>query len=333
MNAFAIVILNWNGKELLEKFLPNVVLFSKRASIYVIDNASSDASVSFVKENYPQITIIPLSENYGYAKGYNLGLQHVKEPYWCLLNSDVEVTENWLEPIQKLFDENTSIGIIQPKILQYHQKNSFEYAGAAGGFIDRYGFPFCRGRVFNTLEEDHGQYNGVSPIFWASGACLFMKSSVFNQLKGFDSVFFAHQEEIDLCWRAFNEGILVYYHSDSVVYHVGAATLSAGSPYKTFLNFRNSLLMLYKNLPPRNKFGVIFKRLCWDGLAGIHFMFQLKPLHCFAIVKSHFSFYSHLFSYQNKVVQNPKESYFYTRSVVVSYFWKRKKTFKELPQA
>lgn len=327
MKEIAVVILNWNGKELLQKFLPAVVQHSNQAQIYVIDNASTDDSVAFLQTNFPEVHLIQNQQNLGYAGGYNQGLKQVKEPIYCLINSDVLVTENWLAPILKLLGEQPEIGIVQPKILDYKRRNYFEYAGAAGGFIDAYGFPFCRGRVFDTIEKDEGQYNDITPVFWASGACFFVRKSVFEQLNGFDTLFFAHQEEIDFCWRAHIHNIQVYYCGFSTVYHVGGATLSNGNPKKTFLNFRNSLLMLYKNRPKKGKFINIFMRLSLDGLAGIHFFLNGKPQHCWAIVRSHFSFYRLI----SQSTVNPNAiKYYRVKSVVWTYFIRRKKTFLQI---
>lgn len=327
MKEIAVVILNWNGKELLQKFLPAVVQHSNQAQIYVIDNASTDDSVVFLQNNFPEVRLIQNQQNLGYAGGYNQGLEQIKEPFYCLINSDVLVTENWLTPILKLLGEQPEIGIVQPKILDYKRRNYFEYAGAAGGFIDAYGFPFCRGRVFDTIEKDEGQYNDITPVFWASGACFFVRKSVFEQLNGFDTLFFAHQEEIDFCWRAHIQNIQVYYCGFSTVYHVGGATLSNGNPKKTFLNFRNSLLMLYKNRPKKGKFINIFTRLSLDGLAGIHFLLKGKPQHCWAIVRSHFSFYRLI----SQSTVNPNAiKYYRVKSVVWAYFIRRKKTFLQI---
>lgn len=327
MKEIAVVILNWNGKKLLQKFLPAVVQHSNQAQIYVIDNASTDDSVAFLQTNFPEVHLIQNQQNLGYAGGYNQGLKQVKEPIYCLINSDVLVTENWLAPILKLLGEQPEIGIVQPKILDYKRRNYFEYAGAAGGFIDAYGFPFCRGRVFDTIEKDEGQYNDITPVFWASGACFFVRKSVFEQLNGFDTLFFAHQEEIDFCWRAHIHNIQVYYCGFSTVYHVGGATLSNGNPKKTFLNFRNSLLMLYKNRPKKGKFINIFMRLSLDGLAGIHFLLKGKPQHCWAIVRSHFSFYRLI----SQSAANPNAiKYYRVKSVVWTYFIRRKKTFLQI---
>lgn len=329
MKSIAVVLLNWNGLDLLKQFLPIVEKYSAEAVIYVADNNSTDGSKKFVSEHFKNVIWIPLSDNFGYAKGYNEALKHVNEEFICLLNTDIEVTENWLLPIINVFKQDNSIGIIQPKILDFKNKEYFEYAGAAGGFIDKYGFPFCRGRIFDTLEKNENQYQSKE-IFWASGACFFVRNSVFKKLNGFDDSFFAHQEEIDFCWRAFNNNIKVFYCNKSTVYHIGGATLKKSNPQKTFLNFRNSLYMLYKNLPKQQRFSVIFKRLCLDGLAGIKLFLSLQPLHTFAIVKAHFAFYANLSKIKTKQIQNPKSNYFYTDNIVVSYFLKGKKKFSDL---
>ena len=327
MKKFAVVILNWNGKALLERFLPSVMAYSEEAQVYVADNASTDDSIAFLEREYPQIRIIRNQDNYGYAKGYNEALKSVSEPYWVLLNSDVEVTENWLKSPLELFESDSQIAAIQPKLLDYKNKSFFEYAGAAGGFIDKYGFPFCRGRIFSTLEKDNGQYEQIEDIFWASGACLFIRKSVFEQLGGFDEDFFAHQEEIDLCWRIQNENLKIKYTPGSVVYHVGGATLKEGSPQKTFLNFRNSLFSLLKNHPKKGLFGVVFIRLCLDGIAGVFFMLQGKPKHVWAIIKSHFAMYANLNKTLAKRKDNQKADYYYTKSIVFEYFIKGKRAF------
>ncbi|WP_417197293.1 glycosyltransferase family 2 protein [Bizionia sp.] len=318
----AVVILNWNGQKLLEQFLPAVMAFSEEANIYVADNASTDDSVHYIKENFPEITIIENSENGGYAKGYNDALKQVEEDIYCLLNSDVEVTENWLESIHTEFENNPETAIIQPKILDYKNKAYFEYAGAAGGFIDKYGYPFCRGRVFNTLEKDNKQYNDKTNIFWASGACFFIRKSVFKNLSGFDESFFAHMEEIDLCWRAFNQDLKTVYMGTSTVYHVGGATLKNTNPKKTYLNFRNSLFTITKNASG-NLFFLIFTRLLLDGLASIMFLFTLKFQHILAVLKAHLSFYKNLPDLLKKrAVLHQKAGYFQTKSIVWDYYIK-----------
>jgi len=326
----AIVILNWNGKRLLETFLPSVIRHSKEATIYVADNASTDDSVDFVRSSFPSIKIIQNVENGGYAKGYNDALKQVEADVFCLVNSDIEVTENWLAPIVSTFNSEEKTAIIQPKILDYKQKTHFEYAGAAGGFIDRYGYPFCRGRIFDTIEEDKGQYDENSEIFWASGACFFIRSTVFNTLKGFDESFFAHMEEIDLCWRAHNLGYTSKYNYKSTVYHVGGATLNATNPQKTYLNFRNSLFTLTKNAAG-GIVPLLFVRLTLDGLAGIKFLTAFKFSHILAILKSHFSFYAHLprLLKQRKLL-NQSKNYFMKESIVWSYYVNNKKLFNRL---
>ncbi len=320
--------MNWNGAKLLEQFLPSVIAYSEEATIYVADNASTDTSIEIIQSKFPQITIIKNEGNYGFAKGYNVALQQVEEDYYALVNSDIEVTENWLAPILSIFDNEPNIGIIQPKILDYKNKAYFEYAGAAGGYIDQFGYPYCRGRMFDTLEKDHGQYNDDVDIFWASGACLFIRKDIYRKLNGFDDDFFAHQEEIDLCWRAFNMGYTARYTSKSVVYHVGGATLNEGNPRKTFLNFRNSLLMLTKNLPERKLFIILFLRLCLDGLAGIQFILKGKFKHCWAIVKAHFAFYSLINKTLKKRNSKIRSNYYRSKSIVYQYFIKNGKVFE-----
>lgn len=323
----AVVILNWNGVKLLEEFLPYIVNYSPEADIYVADNASTDDSVAFVKTNFPSVQIIQNKSNLGFAEGYNEALKSVEAEIFALVNSDIEVTENWLKPILQTFENEPKTAIIQPKILDYKNKEYFEYAGAAGGFTDKYGYMFCRGRIFDTLEKDYGQYDDNYEIFWASGACFFIRSSVYRQLKGFDADFFAHQEEIDLCWRAFNKGLVIKYNSQSVIFHLGGATLQQGNPKKTFLNFRNSLLMMLKNLPKNQLFHVLFIRLILDGIAGIHFLFQGKFKHLLAIIKAHFAFYYLLPSSYKKREPFQAEIYYKTKSIIFQYYIKGGKIF------
>jgi len=329
LKKIAVVILNWNGAKLLEQFLPSVVAYSNEAKIYVADNASTDNSIEVIKTQFPQVTIIQNKGNFGFANGYNVALQQVEEDYYALVNSDVEVSEKWLTPILSIFDNEPNIGIIQPKILDYKNKAYFEYAGAAGGFIDQYGYPYCRGRIFETIEKDNGQYDDETEIFWASGACLFIRKDIYRTLNGFDGDFFAHQEEIDLCWRAFNLGYKAKYTSESVVYHVGGATLNESNPRKTFLNFRNSLLMLIKNLPEGKLFSIIFTRLCLDGLAGIQFIFKGKFVHCWAIIKAHFEFYHLINRNLKKRTTTISVNYYQTKSIVYRYFIKSGTVFEK----
>ncbi|MEC3964559.1 glycosyltransferase family 2 protein [Flagellimonas halotolerans] len=317
----AVVILNWNGEALLERFLPSVMEYSEGADIYVVDNASTDGSVYFLKQHYPTIGIVQNASNGGFAKGYNDGLKNIEADVFCLLNSDVEVTPNWLKPIKEAFNNLPDASIIQPKILDLNQKDYFEYAGAAGGFIDMFGYPFCRGRIFQTIEKDEGQYDDIKEVFWATGACMFIKSEVFSELEGFDEDYFAHQEEIDLCWRAKNAGHKVYYVGQSHVYHLGGSTLSNMNPKKTYLNFRNSLYSITKNLPRKKALPIIFVRLLLDGIAAVRFIFQLKFDHCFAILKAHLSFYVNFIKmYRKREKANFLLKYHITTSIVWSYF-------------
>lgn len=328
MKKLAVVILNWNGEALLRQFLPTTLAHSPQGSVYVIDNASTDASVEVLKTEFPQVTLIQNEANFGYAKGYNEGLKQIDAEILCLLNSDIEVTEGWLEEVMQVFTEKEHIAAIQPKILDFKRKTHFEYAGAAGGFIDKYGFPFCRGRIFHQVEEDKNQYLSEE-IFWASGACLFVRKSVFDQLKGFDDDFFAHQEEIDLCWGIHHLGKKVYFCSNSVVYHIGGATLSASNPQKMYLNFRNGLYLLLKNLPGEVLFHRIFMRMLWDGIAGVHFLWQGKPKFTWAIVRAHFSFYRNFFHFYRKREKTISD-YHLVKSIVFLFFIKNKNLFSDL---
>ncbi len=328
----AIVILNWNGKKLLEQFIPSIIQYSSElASIYVADNASSDDSIAFIQSHYPSVCIIKNTTNGGYAKGYNDALTEIDAEVCCLINSDVEVTPNWLTPILSLFEQEPNTAIIQPKILDFKQKDTFEYAGAGGGFIDLFGYPYCRGRLFHSLEKDLGQFNDQQTIFWASGACFFIRTAVFNSLAGFDEDYFAHQEEIDLCWRVQNEGFDVKYVGASTVYHVGGATLQESNPRKTFLNFRNSLLTVLKNAPKQWVLTIVLARLILDGIAGIKFLVELRPIHTFAVLKAHFSFYTLVFSFlkKRKRLQKKYEYNLHT-SIVWQYFVLRRKRFSKL---
>ena len=327
----AIVILNWNGEKLLEQFLPSIVNFSaKEAVIYVADNASTDASIAFVKEFFPAVNIVENVLNGGYAKGYNNALQSIEADIYCLINSDVAVTKNWLPPILEVFKKEKNTAIIQPKILDFKNQKKFEYAGAGGGFIDFFGYPYCRGRIFNNLEVDNHQFNDVTDIFWASGACFFIRANVYHQLNGFDEDYFAHQEEIDLCWRTQNISLAVKYVGTSTVYHVGGATLQETNPHKTYLNFRNSLYTLVKNT--HKPVGlVVILRLTLDGFAGLRFFFQGKPKHLIAIIKAHGSFYKaapRLLKFRRQ--HSIKKTHNQLLSIVWSYFVRNKKVFNKL---
>ena len=328
----AIIILNWNGEKLLEQFLPSVVEFTaKQADIYIADNNSTDNSIDFITENFPSVKIIKNAINGGYAKGYNDALKHIDADIFCLINSDIEVTENWLNPILNEFENDENIGVLQPKILDFKNKTKFEYAGAAGGFLDFFGYPYCRGRIFNDIEKDKNQFNKISDIFWASGACFFIKSDLFRELNGFDEDYFAHQEEIDLCWRVQNAGFKIKYIPNSIVYHVGGATLSNLNPKKTFLNFRNSLLNILKNVPNRYLVFLILSRLILDGFAGIKFLIEIKPKHTFAILKAHLSFYSLFFKFLRKRKNRKKKTDYYNhKSIVWQYFVLGRKKYHQL---
>ncbi|WP_310586691.1 glycosyltransferase family 2 protein [Marinilongibacter aquaticus] len=286
----AVVILNFNGAKHLETFLPSVVKYSE-APIWVADNGSADNSKKVV-EGFAQVNWLALDQNYGYAGGYNEALKKIDAEIYILLNSDVEVTEHWLNPMRKTFEEKPEVVAIQPKILSYTQKGSFEYAGASGGLLDLWGVPFCRGRIFNRCEKDEGQYNEEAEIFWASGACLAIRSAAFWEAGGFDPSFFAHMEEIDLCWRLHSLGKSIYAKPESVVYHLGGGTLHKSNPRKTYLNYRNGLIMLLKNLPKKVLIRRIFVRLILDGFSGVSFLFKGQWRDTLAIIKAHFHFYA-----------------------------------------
>jgi len=331
----AVVILNWNGKQYLEKFLPSVVNSTyPNAEIIVADNASTDTSVSFLKEKFPSVTLIQNEENFGFAKGYNEALKHLEADYFVLLNSDVEVEPDWIEPVIKLLESDKSIAVAQPKLRAYNNKAEFEYAGAAGGFIDSFGYPFCRGRIFDTVEKDEGQYNTASEIFWASGAAFFIRRSAWIEVNGLDPDFFAHMEEIDLCWRLKNKGYKIFYCPDSIVYHVGGGTLQAESPFKTYLNFRNNLSMLFKNLPPQKRFPVLFIRFWLDFISLLKFLSEGKFKQVRAINKAHMAFFSSLTANKKKTKGNNYTNFnnkgLYKGSIVWDYFAKKKRTFSEL---
>ena len=276
MSKTAVVILNWNGKRFLEEFLSEVIenTTSEDTEVIVADNGSTDGSLEYIITNFPSLRTIALENNYGYAGGYNRALQQIDAEYYLLLNSDVSVGKNWTEPLTMFMDLNPRAGACQPRIRSHSNPTCFEYAGAAGGYIDKYGYPFCRGRIFGHIEEDHNQYNNVTEIFWASGACMMVRASAFNACGGFDDTFFAHMEEIDLCWRMQNAGYSIYFIPEPVVYHVGGGTLAYDSPFKIYLNFRNSLMMLAKNLPSRRVRRTIYIRQILDGIAAFSFLFN-----------------------------------------------------------
>lgn len=328
----AVVILNWNGRKYLEKFLPLLLNRTENAEIIVADNASTDDSVEFMQHEYPDVRLIKNDKNYGFAGGYNKALSQVESEYYVLLNSDIEVTENWLEPLIKVLDEDKSIAAVQPKILDFYDRNKFEYAGASGGYIDKYGFPFCRGRLFQTLETDNLQYDDIKEIFWATGACLVVRSDVYNSLNGLDEDFFAHMEEIDFCWRIHNAGHTIVVVPQSKVYHIGGGTLPKSSSRKTYLNFRNNYLLLYKNLPSNKLFKILFFRLFFDWFAAIKFLFDGNIGDFKAVfkaqLKSFSSFYKH--KHKRKLNINFSEKMIYDGSIVFDYYLFKKKYFSEL---
>jgi hypothetical protein len=330
----AVVILNWNGQKWLEKFLPTVIEKSSMANIYIADNASTDDSVSLIENNFPSVKIIQNQLNEGYAKGYNDALKDLKEKYFVLLNSDIEVTDNWIKPIINLMEENSNISACQPKILDYNNKDSFEYAGASGGYIDNLGYPFTRGRIFDSIESDNNQYDDVKEIFWASGACFFVRADHFNEVNGFDNDFFAHQEEIDLCWRLKIKGYQIMVHPRSVVYHVGGGTLDDSSPFKTYLNFRNNLFMLTKNLNFFSLLITLYFRLPLDGIAAVTLLKKKSGfLHLLAVLRAHLVFYVSIPRLLFKRQINTAKTNLVGKmgfSILVKYYLEGKTKFSEL---
>jgi len=329
-----IAILNYNGKNWLEQFLHTVIAKSKEAEVIVIDNASTDDSILFLKNKFPAIKIIVNTENYGFAGGYNEGLKHLEADYIILLNSDVEVTDNWIMPVINLLETSEEIVAAQPKVLAYNNKSKFEHAGAAGGMIDRLGYPFCRGRIFNHTEEDLGQFDDNKEVFWATGACLFIKASTFKEQKGFDASYFAHMEEIDLCWRIKNSGKKIYYCSESTVYHVGGGTLDYMSPFKTYLNFKNSLYTLHKNYDGFLS-SIILTRLILDGVAAAKFLFGGEFKNIWSIIKAHFHYFRHIptLAKQRKSIHKKKYKSMtgvYNKSIVWQFFGLKKDSYSDL---
>jgi len=324
----AIVILNWNGKKMLQEYLPTLVenTSEKDAFIVVADNGSTDGSVDWMKAQWPSIRTIRFDKNYGFTGGYNRALQEVDADYYILLNSDIEVTEGWLEPLVNFMDENPGAGICQPKILSIAQRDHFEYAGAAGGFIDRYGYPFCRGRILSHLEKDEGQYDTKKECFWATGACLMVRSSLYHHLGGLDESFFAHMEEIDFCWRAKLLGYSVWCIPQSKVYHLGGGTLPNNSPRKLYLNFRNNLLMLYKNLPESIRSTRIFIRMCLDGAAAAVYLLTGKFDFFKAVVKAHGDFRKMKQSVDPSPFEDESNNVgYYPHSIILKFFLSGKK--------
>lgn len=331
----AIVILNWNGKKFLQEFLPSVFNSSyPNFEIVVGDNDSTDESINFLKAFFPLIKVIRNEKNYGFAEGYNKVLQQVSADYFILLNSDVEVLPNWIEPVIELMESDAQIAIAQPKIKSFYNKTHFEYAGAAGCFIDYLAYPFCRGRIFDTVEEDKGQYDDIKEIFWAAGCALFIKVTIWHQLNGLDERFFAHMEEIDLCWRAKNLGYKVMYCGHATVYHVGGGTLAVESPFKTYLNFRNNLFLIKKNIKPFKAIPLITLRFVLDFIALIKLLFEGKKMNALAISKAHrhalVAFIKNEVTYNSQVSAKPNAIGLYKKSVVWKYFIQHKRYFTEI---
>lgn len=340
----AIVILNYNGADYLVKFLPKVIESAKslNAEVVVADNASTDQSVEVLKSNFPEVTLIQIEKNLGFAEGYNVALKQVESDIYVLLNSDVEVTDNWLEPCIDLLEKEEHIAACQPKIRAYHKKSDFEYAGACGGWMDTLGYPFCRGRIFSEIEEDQQQYDQAAEIFWATGAALFIKADLFHKFGGFDGEYFAHAEEIDLCWRLRKAGYKIYCEPSSVVYHIGGGTLGYESVTKTYLNFRNTLVTGFKNETFTKLLWWLPLRLLMDGLAGVLFLSQRKWGHIGAIVKAHWHFFPRIFFWWKRrkyfqnliragaIGDNSKGVGLYNKSIVWQFYAKSKTRFSQI---
>ena len=333
MKKTALVILNYNGVKFLKRFLPSVIEHSSNdAEIWVADNCSTDGSIELLEEEFKDVKIIQNETNGGFATGYNVALRKIKADYYILLNSDIEVTANWINPVIELMESDNTIGACQPKIRSYSQKEKFEYAGASGGYIDKYGYPFCRGRIFQSLEDDDGQYDNPTEVFWATGACMFVRADIFKQLNGFDDDFFAHMEEIDFCWRMKSIDNKVMVCPSSMVYHVGGGTLPVGSARKTYLNFRNNFVLLYKNLPSKSLYSVIIVRLFLDGLAGIKFLLQGGFSDFIAVIRAHLYFYrnwKHIKEKRKETIRNNVTN-IYRGNIVVDHYLLRKKKFSDL---
>lgn len=334
MKKVAVVILNYNGRKFLEEFLPTVIEHTdgELAEIVVADNASTDDSVAFMQERFPDIRLIVNDFNGGFATGYNVALRQIEAEYYVLLNSDIEVTPHWIEPVVELMDADRNIVACQPKILSYYERGKFEYAGASGGFIDRYGYPFCRGRLFQHLEEDKGQYDDSCEVFWATGACMFVRADLYLEHGGLDDSFFAHMEEIDFCWRMKNLGYKVFCCPQSKVYHIGGGTLPKSSARKTFLNFRNNLSLLYKNLPSGKVTWTIAYRILLDWVAALKFLFGGSWADFWAVTRAHAAFYRRLPQLRKvrRTVPHRQVGQVYQRNIVFENFLKGKKRYTEL---
>ncbi len=331
----AVALLNWNGERILPEFLPSVVENTPDADIYIIDNASDDKSLDYVKKNFPDIKIIRLDKNYGFAGGYNQGLKDIQAEYYVLLNTDVKVTPGWINGIISFMEQHPEIAAVQPKIMSYREPNKFEYAGAAGGFIDKWGYPLARGRVLNVLEEDKGQYDDIRPVFWASGAALFVRSRDFFEAGGFDEDFFAHMEEIDLCWRLKNMGKEIYVYPIVKVFHLGGGTLAYNNPRKIYFNFRNSLYMLIKNLPAGKAFTMIVWRMVLDGIAALNFLINGPRQGFIEVLRAHIHFHKNLKTFLAKRrIQKKNNKFDYPevirKSIIWQFYIRRKRFFSEI---
>ena len=328
MTTTAVVILNYNGQDFLRKFLPSVVSFSEHADVYVADNGSTDQSVALVERDFPSVKIIRLYENYGFCGGYNRALREIHCDYYILLNSDVEVTPGWIAPLKKILDTNQNAGAIQPKVLSYEQRDRFEYAGAAGGFVDSLGYPFCRGRIFDFVEKDTKQYDDTRQVFWATGACLMIRAPLYRQFGGLDEDFFAHMEEIDLCWKLQRAGFEVWYSGKSTVYHLGAGTLGYANQRKTYLNFRNGLIMITKHFDTGEIIWKLPLRISLDWLAATTFLFRRQLPHTKAVLRAHRTFLRHMRKTMAKrrILRNSYPSYprdsVFRGLVIIEYFLK-----------
>lgn len=338
LKKIAIVILNWNGEKLFPEFLPSIIRHSQEENIEIIvaDNGSTDRSIEVLKKDFPEISVLDLKCNYGFALGYNMALRQISADYFVLVNSDVKVSEGWIKPCIQQMENDKMIAAVQPKVLSYHQPDSFEYAGAAGGFIDKYGYPFCRGRILNHVEKDEHQYDEQGEIFWATGACMFVRAKVFTESGGFDHDFWAHMEEIDLCWRLKNQGYKITYEPKSVIWHLGGGTLSYGSPRKIFLNFRNNLFMLFKNLPDYKFKRIMFIRMVLDGAAAAKFLAGFEWKAFLAVLKAHASFYKNLSGLIKKRrllkvgIVKTEHAEICSNSIMWKFFVQKKQTFSSL---
>jgi GT2 family glycosyltransferase len=338
MARVAVVILNWNGIEYLKKFLPSVVANTDPvlAEIIVADNGSKDNSVEWLSQNWPRVRIISLDRNYGFAEGYNMALREIKSPYFLLLNSDVEVTPGWLEPLAEILDSDATVAACMPKIKSYVNRPYFEYAGAAGGFIDKYGYPFCRGRIISHIEEDHGQYDDSMDIFWASGACMLVRSELYFTSGGLDPFFFAHMEEIDLCWRIKNMGWRIRFCHQSEVFHLGGGTLPKSNHKKTYLNFRNNLILIIKNTPDDDLVRICIIRLFLDVIAAFYFLMKMDPGETFAVIRAYFSLLRHcrtIFRSRRELMKKIKPGFhneIFPRSIVWNFYIRKKREYNQL---